>query len=164
MIRELFASDEQIVAITQDVWSSFTGTAIGSASEEVALDAGDVTVGRVAVTGPWQGCVLLPCPTQLARSAASAMFDLPAEQLTDDEVADALGELTNMIAGNIKSLLPGPSRLSMPAVMVGASSTVRMPHAVVVNTVSFASAGLPLTVSIWQDLTGSGRQPRLDQS
>ena len=69
-----------------------------------------------------------------------------------------------MIAGNIKSLLPGPSRLSMPAVMAGASSTVRMPHAVAVNTVSFACAGLPLTVSIWQDLTGSGRQPRLDQS
>jgi chemotaxis protein CheX len=151
MIRELFASDEQIVAITQDVWSSFTGTAIGSASEEVALDAGDVTVGRVAVTtGPWQGDVLLACPTELARNAASAMFDLPAEQLTDDEVADALGELTNMIAGNIKSLLPGPSRLSMPAVTVGAPSAVRMPNAVLVNTVSLACEGLPLTVSIWQ--------------
>jgi chemotaxis protein CheX len=162
MIREMFASDEQIVAITQDVWSSFTGTAIGSASEEVALDAGDVTVGRVAVTGPWQGCVLLACPTQLARSAASAMFDLPAERLTDDEVADALGELTNMVAGNIKSLLPGPSRLSMPTVMVSASSTVRMPHAVLVNTVSLACEGLPLTVSIWQDLTGPGGQLRLD--
>jgi chemotaxis protein CheX len=163
MIRELFASDEQIVAITQDVWSSFTGTAIDSASEVVALDAGDVTFGRVAVTGPWQGCVLLACPTQLARNAASAMFDLPAEQLTDDEVADALGELTNMIAGNIKSLLPGPSRLSMPAVMVSASSTVRMPHAVLVNTVSLACEGLPLTVSIWQDLTGSGCQLPLDE-
>jgi chemotaxis protein CheX len=150
MIGEMFASDEQIVAITQDVWSSFTGTAIGSASEEVALDAGDVTVGRVAVTGPWQGCVLLACPTQLARSAASAMFDLPAGQLTDDEVADALGELTNMVAGNIKSLLPGPSHLSMPAVMVSTSSTVQVPHAVLVNTVSLACEGLPLTVSVWQ--------------
>ena len=163
MIREMFASDEQIVTITQDVWSSFTGTAIGSASEEVALDAGDVTVGRVSVTGPWQGCVLLACPTELARNAASAMFDLPAEQLTDDEVADALGELTNMIAGNLKSLLPGPSRLSMPAVMVGASSTVRMPHAVLVNTVLLVCKDLALTVSIWQDLTGSGCQLRLDQ-
>jgi chemotaxis protein CheX len=163
MIRELFASDEQIVAITQDVWSSFTGTAIDSASEEVAPDASGVIVGRVAVTGPWQGSVLLACPTELARNAASAMFDLPAERLTDDEVADALGELTNMVAGNIKSLLPGPSRLSMPAVMVSASSTVRMPHAVLVNTVSLACEGLPLTVSIWQDLTGSGCQLRVDE-
>jgi chemotaxis protein CheX len=150
MIQEMFATDEQIVGITQDVWSSFTGKSIGSASEEVALDAGDVTVGSVAVTGDWQGCVLLACPTQLARTAASAMFDRPAEQLTGDEVADALGELTNMIGGNLKSLLPGPSRLSMPAVMVGASYAVRLPRAVLVNTVTLACEGLPLTVSVWQ--------------
>jgi chemotaxis protein CheX len=150
MIREMFASDEQIAGITQDVWSSFVGTVIGSADEKVALDAVDVTVGCVAVTGDWKGCVLLACPKQLARTAASAMFDLPAEQLTGDEIADALDELTNMVAGNIKSLLPGPSRLSIPVVMVGASSTVRMPSAVLVNTVSLACEGLPLTVSIWQ--------------
>ena len=150
MIREMFASDEQIAGITQDVWSSFVGTVIGSADEKVALDAVDVTVGCVAVTGDWKGCVLLACPKQLARTAASAMFDLSAEQLTGDEIADALDELTNMVAGNIKSLLPGPSRLSIPVVMVGASSTVRMPSAVLVNTVSLACEGLPLTVSIWQ--------------
>ncbi|HVD28484.1 MAG TPA: chemotaxis protein CheX [Mycobacteriales bacterium] len=77
-------------------------------------------------------------PTRLARTAASAMFDRPAEALTDDEVADALGELTNMIGGNLKSLLPGPSRLSMPAVTVGATTAHPAPGAVLVNTVSLA--------------------------
>jgi hypothetical protein len=106
MIREMFASDEQIAGITQDVWSSFVGTVIGSADEKVALDAVDVTVGCVAVTGDWKGCVLLACPKQLARTAASAMFDLPAEQLTGDEIADALGELTNMVAGISRVCFP----------------------------------------------------------
>ena len=146
--RELLASDEQLVGITQDVWGAFTGTAIQVADDEGMHDGG--VVGRVAVTGDWQGCVLLACPAQLARTAASAMFDLPAEQLTDEEVADAVGELTNMVAGNVKSMLPGPSRLSMPAVTVGVSSTGGMPGAVLVNTVSFACEGLPLTVSVWQ--------------
>lgn len=150
MTQELFATDEQIVGITQDVWSSFTGKAVAAGPGDVPLDAGDVTVGRVAVTGGWRGWVLLACPTRLARTAASAMFDRPAEALTDDEVADALGELTNMIGGNLKSLLPGPSRLSMPAVTVGASASEPMPRAVLVNTVSLACEGLPLTVSIWQ--------------
>jgi hypothetical protein len=59
MTRATFATDEQIVGITQDVWSSFTGKAIGSAPEEVALEGGDLTVGCVAVTGDWQGCVLV---------------------------------------------------------------------------------------------------------
>jgi chemotaxis protein CheX len=150
MTQELLATDEQIVGITQDVWSSFTGRPVDAGPGDAALDGGDVTVGRVAVTGGWRGWVLLACPTRLARTAAAAMFDRPAETLTDDEVADALGELTNMIGGNVKSLLPGPSRLSMPAVTVGASATGPPPGAVLVNTVSLACDGLPLAVSVWR--------------
>jgi chemotaxis protein CheX len=55
-----------------------------------------------------------------------------------------------MVGGNLKSLLPGPSRLSMPAVTVGASSTGGVPGAVLVNSVSLACEGLPLTVGIWR--------------
>jgi chemotaxis protein CheX len=150
MTQELLATDEQIVGITRDVWSSFTGRAVDAGAGDVALDGGDIAVGRVAVTGGWEGCVLLACATRLARTAAAAMFDRPAETLTDDEVADALGELTNMVGGNLKSLLPGPSRLSMPAVTVGASASGPVPGGVLVNTVALACDGLPLTVSIWR--------------
>lgn len=142
-------TDEEILGITRDVWESFTGRTIEIADDQVRPDGG-VTVGCVSVTGEWQGSVLLACPARLARMAASAMFDLPAEQLDDEQVADALGELTNMIGGNIKSLIPGPSRLSMPAVTVGASSTVPLPGAALLSTVSLACEGLPLSVSVWR--------------
>ena len=56
-----------------------------------------------------------------------------------------------MVGGNIKSLIPGPSRLSMPAVTVGASPTVKPPRAALVTTVSLACEGLPLTVSVWRE-------------
>ena len=143
-------TDEEILGITRDVWESFTGRAIDVADGQ-ARPGGDVTVGCVTVTGAWQGSVRLACPAQLARMAAAAMFDLPAEQLDDREVADALGELTNMVGGNIKSLIPGPSRLSMPAVTVGAAPTVKPPRAALVATVSLACEGLPLTVSVWRE-------------
>jgi chemotaxis protein CheX len=96
------------------------------------------------------GCVLLAAPTPLARAVAAAMFNLRADQLTDDEVADALGELTNMIAGKLRSLLPGPSGLSMPTVTVGTSHAVRIPRALLVNRVALACEGHRLTVSVWQ--------------
>jgi chemotaxis protein CheX len=143
-------TDEEILAITRDVWESFTGREIELTGDQVRPDGGDVTVGRVTMTGGWQGSVLLACPARLARMAASAMFDRPAEQLDDQDVADALGELTNMIGGNLKSLIPGPSRLSMPAVTVGGSSTVEVPGAALLSTVSLACEGLPLTVSVWR--------------
>jgi chemotaxis protein CheX len=144
-------TDEEVLGITRDVWESFTGRAIDVADGQARHDGGDVTVGCVTVSGAWQGSVLLACPAQLARMAAAAMFDRPAEQLDDREVADALGELTNMIGGNIKSLIPGPSRLSMPAVTAGASPTVKPPRAALVTTVSLACEGLPLTVSVWRE-------------
>jgi chemotaxis protein CheX len=144
-------TDEEILGITRDVWESFTGRAIDVADGQARPGGGDVTVGCVTVTGAWQGRVLLACPAQLARMAAAAMFDLPAERLDDREVADALGELTNMVSGNIKSLIPGPSRLSMPAVTVGDAPTVKPPHAALVTTVSLACEGLPLTVSVWRE-------------
>jgi chemotaxis protein CheX len=149
-------TDEEVLGITRDVWESFTGRTIDVADGQPQRDGGDVTVGSVTVSGEWQGSVLLACPAQLARMAASAMFDRPAGELDDREVADALGELTNMIGGNIKSLIPGPSRLSMPAVTVGASLTVRMPRAALVTTVSLACEGLPLTVSVWREGPGPG--------
>jgi chemotaxis protein CheX len=143
-------TDEEVLGITRDVWESFTGRTIELADDQVRPDGGDVTVGCVTVTGEWQGNVLLACPAQLARMAASAMFDLPAEQLDGEQVADALGELTNMIGGNIKSLIPGPSRLSMPTVTVGASSTDPMPHAALLSRVSLVCEDRPLTVSVWR--------------
>jgi chemotaxis protein CheX len=142
-------TDEEVLGITRDVWESFTGRTIELADHQVTSNGGDVTVGCVTVTGEWQGKVLLACPAQLARMAASAMFDLPAEQLDAEQVADALGELTNMIGGNIKSLIPGPSRLSMPTVTVGASSTDPTPHAALLSRVALACESLPLTVSVW---------------
>jgi chemotaxis protein CheX len=148
--RDTLPTDQQIAEITQDVWSSYTGKTVQPAPDQVTPDGGDVAVGRVAVTGAWRGTVLLACPTDLARTAAAAMFDRPAERLTDDEVADALGELTNMIGGNLKSLLPGPSRLSLPSVTVGASSTVPPPGAVLVDAASLTCEGLPLTIGVWQ--------------
>jgi chemotaxis protein CheX len=81
--------------------------------------------------------------------AAAAMFGLSAVELTDAEVTDAVGELTNIIGGNIKSLLPGPSRLSMPVVTISPADAVRMPAAAPVNAVWLTCEGLPLTVGVW---------------
>jgi len=44
------------------------------------------------------------------------MFALPEEQLSDADIHDAVGELSNIVGGNIKSLLPPPTSLSIPFV------------------------------------------------
>ena len=44
------------------------------------------------------------------------MFSIEKGKVTDDEINDALSEMINIIGGNLKSLLPQPSQLSIPIV------------------------------------------------
>ena len=44
----------------------------------------------------------------------------------DDDVRDVMGELANMVAGNLKSLLPRGVDLSMPSVVEGSDYALRV--------------------------------------
>jgi chemotaxis protein CheX len=71
----------------------------------------------VDVVGPWTGTVVLTCGSDTAEELARALLreHAPAE-LDDEDVADALGELANVVGGNVKAVLPGPSVLGLPEV------------------------------------------------
>src|SRR5688572_19054877 len=102
-----------ITEIVQSVCSSVLGIEVVEAT--AGGPGGDVLVGTVRIAGAWQGEVVLRSTTAFARRAAAIIFDAP-EGGSDEENRDALGELTNMVAGNLKALLPAPSKLSLPAV------------------------------------------------
>jgi len=142
----------QITAIAQEVWESFLGRSLlphPMGPHAPALEGQTVT-GCVHVSGEWNGSVFLSCDSETAAAAAEAMFAADPGSLSSDEVSDALGELTNMVGGNIKSLLPAPSRLSVPTIAVGASGAVRIPGAVLLDRVVLLSDPGPLHISIWK--------------
>jgi len=64
----------------------------------------------------------------------------------DEDVADAVGELVNMIGGNVKSLMPGPSVLSLPVVAAG--RVARPSDSVEACRLDATWAGSPLVVSV----------------
>ena len=145
-------SAADITSIAQDVWSSFLQMELEThplGHEAPALEGRTMT-GTVHVSGEWSGSVFLEVPSDLAQVSAEAMFAADPGSLTGDEVCDALGELTNMVGGNIKSLLPAPSKLSIPSVAEGVSYTVRVPGAVLVEKVALVCAGGPLHISVWK--------------
>lgn len=109
-------TSDVINALTLQVWESVLGLPIETDAPEPPDDELNV-VGMVNITGGWQGSVLVRCTRQLARSVTETMFGMDPGEATADEIADALGEIANMIGGNIKSLVPGPSQLSLPTVV-----------------------------------------------
>lgn len=143
---------DQVVSIAQDVWESFLSlTLLPHPLGDTAPDvSGPTLTGCVSVSGSWAGSVFVQCGAEQAREAAEAMFGAEPGGLSDDEVSDAFGELTNMIGGNVKSLLPAPSQLSLPSVAAGDSYTVRVPGAVLLSRSALTCGTGTLTICVWK--------------
>jgi chemotaxis protein CheX len=112
-------TEEDLKVIAEQVWSSYLD--LDGASPLVPYPAekvnSDVTAS-VSVTGAWRGHVLVSCSEPAAKNVAAALLGIEYEEVAEEDVADALGELANIIGGNVKSLLPEPCALSLPHVHV----------------------------------------------
>lgn len=83
--------------------------------DEFPLGSNDM-IGQVEIKGLWNGKVRFMVTKNFACKAASKMLMMDSETLAEQDIADTITELTNMIGGNIKTLLPSPSSLSLPCI------------------------------------------------
>jgi CheY-specific phosphatase CheX len=113
--------------------------------------------GSIQIAGAWQGAVVLSCSPEYARSMAAGMFGAEPDSLSAADVNDALGELVNVIGGNLKQLLPAPCHLSLPAVReVEQPSPAPSAEGLVAN-VGFVCEKDAFHVAVVEDC---GREPR----
>jgi chemotaxis protein CheX len=90
---------------------------------------GDIITASISLAGTWKGVVLVECAQPDAVLFASRMLGIEPSAGLNDDVRDALGELANMVGGNLKSILPGGVELSLPSVVWGADYRVGICHA-----------------------------------
>jgi hypothetical protein len=143
VITELI--DEATVAsIAADAWTALVGEDELLVPLPGELPA-DVLSSWVDVVGPWTGSVVLTTGRQTAADLTRALLGETAPELLDHEdVADAFGEIANVVGGNVKAALPGPSALSLPD--VGVAPAVR--NAADVCRLDVLWRGQPLTISV----------------
>jgi chemotaxis protein CheX len=114
----------------EDVFSKMLGIELQHGDALVAkrpANAGDGVLAFIGLAGRWVGTGSVSVSGGLACRISSQflMSDFPA---VDDEVLDVLGELTNMIIGNVKTRLEeilGPLGLTIPTVIHGCNFTSR---------------------------------------
>jgi len=63
----------------------------------------------------------------------------PLPDRVDSDVLDAIGEVVNMIAGNLNSTLTGGAVMSMPAVVTGSDFTLTVVGATQEHKMAFAT-------------------------
>jgi hypothetical protein len=91
-------------------------------------------------TGDWNGAVMLECNQgQACRFAGRFLSKAPADAV-DDVVRDVLGELANMIGGNLKSVLTREIHITMPSVVDGSDYSLRVCGAEVRDRMAFECA------------------------
>jgi len=124
MTTELAPTDDDLRVIAEQVWSSYLDPDGLNPLVPLPADPGDGHVSAtVSVTGAWWGHVVITCSSKAARSAEAALLGVEVADATTDDVTDAVGELANIIGGNVKSLLPGPCALSLPFVLLSGESS-----------------------------------------
>jgi chemotaxis protein CheX len=107
---------ETVQSIADEVWPSLVGDGEAFVPVPVAPPA-DVVSAWVDIIGPWTGSVVLSCAPATAEALTeSVLMTRPPTVVDDEDVADALGELANVLGGNIKSVLPGESKLGLPQI------------------------------------------------
>jgi chemotaxis protein CheX len=118
-------------------------------------DAGWVHAS-IAVTGGWSGHITL----DVSRAGADVLTRrmLLSDEVSQDDVADAVGELVNVLGGNVKGLLLEESALGLPQVRTYDEPAPRR-AAVEVCHAELLWAGHPVDVRVWlaeQDDTTPG--------
>ena len=131
--------------VVRSVWNSLFDLPLDRSGAQGTPDP-DALNGRVRIDGAWAGALDVECSWELALELAGQMMREAGSPSADD-VCDGLGEIANMVAGNVKALLPQPARISLPEVTAGGTPADGGATAPVV-TVPFSSGGRRLVVRL----------------
>jgi chemotaxis protein CheX len=124
--------NDLIVGYVSSAAAEVFGTMLGMEIETLPcrMDGSDPSVDDgvlafVGMAGPWTGAGAITCTADFARQICAALLGSEADSV-NEEVLDALGEVTNMIIGGFKTLIEqhtGPLGLSIPTVVYGRNFT-----------------------------------------
>jgi chemotaxis protein CheX len=117
IVRSVTVSTVQVFSTMLGVEIACSPAAVGSAAPE----ANEGVVSFIGVAGSWAGTGSVSCSPVLACKICAAMLMCEAPSV-NEEVLDAVAELTNMIIGGVKTELEltlGPLGLSIPTVVYG---------------------------------------------
>lgn len=152
-ISPVLPSSMELGEIVEQVWSSFLdGEIIAMPGDDVSAARDQQMVASVSISGEWTGHLMIVAGKECAQLIASNMFQMEPGEISTAEVADALGEIANMVGGSVKGMVGVAAALSLPQVVLDASALVN-PDARKMVSVSAQWNGQPVEISLWERST-----------
>ena len=142
-------SNDELTNAVDEIFGSMAGMQLAPCAALVRPDKTTQSiVSAVQIVGIWQGAVRLDISMELARQACAKLLGVEPDDLSQDDIRDAAGELANITGGSVKALLAPTCSLSLPSVVIGQNYEFSLPQGKVIRELSFSHESGILLVSI----------------
>ena len=145
-LSEMTSYRDSIVQITRSVFETMLGLPVEPLEPGGAEPAGALTAA-VYYAGEWRGALLVECSEEQAAEWSLHLMRL-TPPLAPADVRDGLGELANVVAGNLKALLPRGVGLSIPSIVQGSDYSVSICGGNRFERVSFTTSSGPFRITL----------------
>jgi chemotaxis protein CheX len=142
-------SRDELLNAVDEIFSSMASMQLVPSDSLLQPDKrkGGIT-STVQIVGNWQGAVRLDIDLKLARVACASLLGVAPDDLSQDDVRDAAGELANITGGSVKALLAPTCSLSLPSVVIGQDYEFSFLQGKVIQEAAFSHESGILLVSI----------------
>jgi chemotaxis protein CheX len=114
------------ICSTENVFATIlqTNVTVGTPRIKTAGEPHYDVSGIIGLSGDVVGVTVLSFPTEVAQCITSQFTGMPLT-LEDEDFADAIGELVNMVSGNAKLMFEGKNAtISCPSVVIGKGHSI----------------------------------------
>lgn len=108
--------DNELVAVFSAIAETLFETELCVSSSPLDTLSPGALTARIDYRGGFLGSLATTIDEPLARRLTSMMMKMSPDRCTQLDLYDALGEVVNIAAGNLKGLLPGDCQVSLPYV------------------------------------------------
>jgi chemotaxis protein CheX len=142
-------TDVDFAEVVEAVFTGMLGFGlVRTHGESIPVPGEPRYIGTVHISGDWEGSVVVECPAGFGYVVAASMFGNEPSDVTEDEVVDVMGELANMTGGNVKALLVGDVKLSLPTVVRGSDFRVVVPGTHLTRSLAYECEGFTFEVRV----------------
>jgi len=147
----MHVDEQQILSLSRQLWNDQLGLNIDPAEAASNHNPDDKTwASCINITGAWHGALVLECPESIVRHAAAMLFSVDCEETSNEDIQDALKELSVMIGKRMRSILPEATKLSRPSIVAEADRVEVLQSLAELTDLHLSCEGRPIRIALLQ--------------
>jgi chemotaxis protein CheX len=158
MSGEILVGEDDLAEMVEQVWVSYLDP---EGISPLVLNGDSKQLSEVhstvSITGSWHGHIVFASSRHAAQKAAAAFLAMEPDEVSQDDLSDVLGELANIVGGNVKAMLPAGCYLSLPTVVLAPDTASYYPTAERITGLYGVWDGEPVSISMWQSVKQEAR-------